>query len=116
VGYKDLLEIEGGFSSNEPPQMAVEEAIELGVYSLIMEGAVDGLWTFQNPDLGQRLIKKYQEEKNVKAVPIYDAKGELEGFQKAPPSNQSNNQQPQNSNPSSNTGTGRGVPADEGSD
>ena len=85
VGFKDLLEVEAGFSSNEPPQMAVEEAIQMGVYSMIMEGAIDGLWSFQSPALGQQLIASYQEEKNVKPVPIYTDDGELEGFRKAPP-------------------------------
>jgi curli production assembly/transport component CsgG len=82
VGFKDLLEAETGFSSNEPPQMAVMEAIQLGVYSMIMEGAIDGLWAFKDPALGQQLIKQYQEEKNIKPVPIYNDNGELEGFEK----------------------------------
>ncbi len=85
VGFKELLEAEAGFSSNEPPQMAVLEAIERGVYSMIMEGAIDGLWSFQNPTLGQRLIQHYLEEKHAKAVPVYGSNGELEGFRMAPP-------------------------------
>lgn len=80
VGLKDLLEAEAGFSSNEPPQMAVLEAIERGVYSMVLEGAIEGLWSFDNPELGQKLIEEYKEEKEVKAVPIYNADGELEGF------------------------------------
>ena len=84
VGWQNLLELEAGFSSNEPPQMAVLEAIEQAVYSMIMEGAIDGIWSFQSPALGQQLIKKYLEEKQVKAVPIYNGLGEIEGFEKAP--------------------------------
>ena len=80
VGVKELLEGEAGFSSNEPPQMSVKEGIESAVYSLIMEGAIDGLWSFQNPALGQQLIKEYQEEKQIQAVPVYGSDGELEGF------------------------------------
>lgn len=85
VGFKDLLEAEAGFSSNEPPQMAVLEAIQLGVYSMIMEGAIEGLWQFQNPTLGQELIKSYQSNKNVKPVPVFGSDGELEGFRKPTP-------------------------------
>lgn len=85
VGVKDLLEAEAGFSSNEPPQMAVLEAIEQGVHSLVMEGAIEGLWSFENQALGQKLIEEYKEEKEVKAVPIYNADGELEGFRDARP-------------------------------
>jgi curli production assembly/transport component CsgG len=94
VAFKDLLEAEAGFSSNEPPQMAVEEAIQLGVYSMIMEGAMDGLWSFQSPALGQQLINSYQEDKNVKPVPIYTADGELEGFRKPPPNTAPGGQPP----------------------
>ncbi|MGZ8216870.1 curli assembly protein CsgF [Methylomagnum sp.] len=85
VSLRDLLEAEAGFSSNEPPQMAVLEVIERGVYSMILEGAMDGLWSFENPALGQRLIEDYKDEKEAKAVPIYNADGELEGFKEVRP-------------------------------
>jgi curli production assembly/transport component CsgG len=84
VGFKDLLEAEAGFSSNEPPQMAVLEAIQRGVYSLIIEGAMDGLWNFKDEAAGRRLIQQYIEEKNVKPIPVYNDKGELEGFKTEP--------------------------------
>lgn len=80
IGFKDLLEAEAGFTSNEPPQMAVQEAIEQGVYSMIMEGIRDGLWSFEDPIAGIPLLRKYLQEKNVKPVPIYGMNGELEGF------------------------------------
>lgn len=80
VGFKELLEAEAGFTSNEPPQMAVQEAIERAVYSLIMEGIRDGLWSFADPTAGEPLLRKYLKEKNVKPVPIYGVNGELEGF------------------------------------
>jgi curli production assembly/transport component CsgG len=83
VGWQNLLELEAGLSSNEPPQMAVLEAIQQAVYSMIMEGAIKGIWQFQDPVLGQQLIKKYQDALQVKAVPIYNGYGELEGFKKA---------------------------------
>ena len=83
VGWQNLLELEAGLSSNEPPQMAVLEAIQQAVYSMIMEGANKGIWQFQDPVLGQQLIKKYQDALQVKAVPIYNGYGELEGFKKA---------------------------------
>ncbi len=84
VGWQNLLEFDAGISSNEPPQMAVLEAIEQAVYSIIMEGAVNGVWQFKDPLLGQQLIKKYQDSNNVKAVPIYNGMGDLEGFKKVP--------------------------------
>ncbi len=49
VAYNEILEGEVGFSVNEPPQVATRQAIEYGVYSLVMEGAMKGLWGFANP-------------------------------------------------------------------
>jgi curli production assembly/transport component CsgG len=45
VRFKRLLEAETGFSTNEPAQMAVTEAIEKAVHSLVLEGVRDGLWS-----------------------------------------------------------------------
>ncbi|MCB0577968.1 MAG: CsgG/HfaB family protein [Phaeodactylibacter sp.] len=44
VRFSRLLEVETGFTYNEPADMAVTEAIEKAVYSLILEGAQEGLW------------------------------------------------------------------------
>lgn len=44
VKFSRLLEVETGFTYNEPADMAVTEAIEKAVYSLILEGAQEGLW------------------------------------------------------------------------
>jgi curli production assembly/transport component CsgG len=82
VGFQHLLEGEAGFTSNEPPQMAVLEAIEQGVYSLIMEGAIEGLWSFQDPEKAKPLIAAYLEDKLVQPVAVYDEDGELAGFKK----------------------------------
>lgn len=41
------LEIENGFSINEPVNYAVREAIEAGVIELIYEGARQGVWNFK---------------------------------------------------------------------
>ncbi|MFM8445417.1 MAG: hypothetical protein ACKN9W_19020, partial [Methylococcus sp.] len=47
--------------------------------------AQDGLWGFQDPELGKRLIAEYEEEKQVQVVPIYGSDGQLEGFKPAKP-------------------------------
>jgi hypothetical protein len=67
-----------------------------------MEGAIDGLWSFKDPALGQQLVNKYQEDKNVKPVPIYDDNGELKGFKKMHPGNAPSSQP---ANPASGTAT-----------
>ncbi len=45
-----LLETEAGYSTNEPPVLAVTAAIEEAVLSLVVDGARDGLWSFQGPN------------------------------------------------------------------
>lgn len=54
-----LLAVDAGITRNEPTQMAVREAIELAVYSTVMEGARKGLWRFRDPILGRRLVDEY---------------------------------------------------------
>ncbi len=54
-----LLEIETGYSVNEPSQIAVRQAIETGLYSLIMEGAIKGTWSFADEAAGKRAIAEY---------------------------------------------------------
>lgn len=82
IDFKQLLEAEVGFSSNEPPQLAVQEAIEQAVYSLIMEGAMSGLWEFSAPERAQPMLNAYLEEKIIKPVPRYSEDGELDGFER----------------------------------
>ncbi|MCA9472570.1 MAG: hypothetical protein MRJ96_02475 [Nitrospirales bacterium] len=64
-----LLEIEVGLASNEAPQMAVREAIELAVYGLILEGVKDNTWAFKDPKAGTHILASYFEEKREKLQP-----------------------------------------------
>lgn len=45
VNFQRLLEVETGYTKNEPAELAVKEAIEKAVESLIYEGIIDGLWS-----------------------------------------------------------------------
>lgn len=45
-----LLEAEAGYTYNEPPVMAVTEAIDEAVKQLILEGVEENVWTPKNPD------------------------------------------------------------------
>lgn len=45
VKFKRLLEAETGFTYNEPREMAINEAVEKAVHSLIVEGMLENLWT-----------------------------------------------------------------------
>ncbi len=59
-----LLEIESGYSTNEPPQMCVLEAIEKAVLALVCEGIVSKSWELKNPaDIKSPVIQRYLDEK-----------------------------------------------------
>ncbi len=59
VSFDHLLQAETGFTTNEPPQLAVRKAIETAVYSLVMEGALKGYWQFADPVAGQVALSDY---------------------------------------------------------
>lgn len=64
VKFKRLLEAEVGFTYNEPSEMAVKEAIEKAVESLIIEGVIEGLWDLKNPeDVNSEIVTSYVEGK-----------------------------------------------------
>lgn len=48
VNIKRLLEVETGFTRNEPIQLAVTEAIEKAVEGLIVDGIKDNLWEVED--------------------------------------------------------------------
>jgi len=62
VAFAHLLEIEGGVTTNEPVELAVKEAIEKAVYTLIVEGAQSKLWQFQDPSAQKQIIDAYKAE------------------------------------------------------
>ncbi|GGX33315.1 CsgG/HfaB family protein [Aquimarina muelleri] len=74
VKFKRLLEAETGFTKNEPAQMAVTEAIEKAVESLIIEGVEDKLWTVNaEPESVKKLVDTYKAEKEeAQNTALYD--------------------------------------------
>lgn len=63
VNFKRLLEVETGYTTNEPVHMAVTEAIEKAVESLILEGIKDNIWEADAPKWQvDNLVKAYNEE------------------------------------------------------
>lgn len=65
VRFKRILEAETGFTTNEPSQMAVTEAIEKAVQAMILEGIKDGLWAADEKyaEQTQQIITDYESEK-----------------------------------------------------
>lgn len=61
IDFQKLLEAEIGYTTNEPPQMAVKEAIEKAVHDLIIEGAISGLWYFSDKLAAQKMLTEYSK-------------------------------------------------------
>ncbi|HEU5048474.1 MAG TPA: CsgG/HfaB family protein [Rickettsiales bacterium] len=59
VTIDHLLQTEAGVTLNEPTQLAVRQAVETAVYSLIMEGAIDNIWSFKRHAEGDEAINNY---------------------------------------------------------
>lgn len=64
VGFKELLEAEAGLTTNEPDQVALQQAIEKAVYALVMEGVELKLWNFADTEAGWPLFYRYQQERD----------------------------------------------------
>jgi len=83
VDFKRLLETETGFTYNEPSEMAVKEAIEKSVQSLVMEGIQAGYWTPR--DTAERhgpAMRAYEREKTENLT--LDALGRVERPRRGP--------------------------------
>lgn len=60
VSYQRLLELEAGYSTNEPPSVCVQEAVEKAVHALIVEGIQEGLWSLKDPkEISNASIQSY---------------------------------------------------------
>jgi curli production assembly/transport component CsgG len=63
VSYKTLLQAEGGYSSNEPSQLAVKEAIEAAVVHLTVQGISGRVWSLKNDqDWYAPVVQNYLRE------------------------------------------------------
>ncbi|MEM1053423.1 MAG: CsgG/HfaB family protein [Pseudomonadota bacterium] len=69
IAFRELLEAEAGITSNEPDQVALQQAIEKAVYGLVLEGVDLGLWRFANSQAAEALMSTYRAERDG----IYDA-------------------------------------------
>ena len=76
VNFQRLLEVEMGYTVNEPVQLAMKDAIEKAVESIIVEGIEDGLWKTKDGDLMDSfLVAEYKKEKVIdESTLVYDRK------------------------------------------
>ena len=62
VSFKRLLEAEAGYTTNEPAQLALRDAIEAAVIHLIVQGIRENHWSLRNPeDMESSVVRAYLE-------------------------------------------------------
>jgi len=66
VAFKDLLEADAGYTTNEPDAVALQQAIEKAVWELVLDGVDRKLWSFANPSAGQAQLLEYLRERDGK--------------------------------------------------
>jgi curli production assembly/transport component CsgG len=79
VAFKELLEAEAGFTTNEPDHLALQQAIEKAVYSLVLEGVELKLWDFADTKAGWPLLWRYKQER----AGVYSAGQAQEAMERA---------------------------------
>lgn len=84
VAFKELLEAELGVTTNEPDQIALQQAIEKALYGLVMEGVDLKLWNFADPVRGRALLDAYHQERDG-AVPAANVAAALRRASEATP-------------------------------
>lgn len=69
VSFRELLEAETGITTNEPDQVALQQAIERAVHSLVLEGAQLGYWRFADAAAAAPLLGSYQQARGINPAP-----------------------------------------------
>ncbi len=66
VRFKRMLELEAGYTRNEPAQLCVRDAIESAVVHLIARGIDQGLWQLRYPDdLNTSVLRAYLDANSL---------------------------------------------------
>lgn len=76
VNFQRLLEVETGYTKNEPVQLAMKDAIEKAVEALIIEGIDDKIWTTkEGEETNLKLVEDYKAiKKEEEATLLYNRK------------------------------------------
>lgn len=64
VAFRELLEAEAGITTNEPDQVALQQAIEKALYGVIMEGTELELWRFSDMTKAWPMLVSYKRERD----------------------------------------------------
>ncbi len=85
IAVDKILEAEAGITKNEPDQLAVQQAIEKAVYSMVIEGTDKQIWSFADKAAQASLIDAYKadlrpesaqaEDRDVvRSIPVSDGR------------------------------------------
>ncbi|NNM51191.1 MAG: curli production assembly/transport protein CsgG [Pseudomonadales bacterium] len=66
IEFKRLLQVEAGYTRNEPVQLCVREAMQSALIHLIVQGVHDRLWNLKNPkDYTTPMFQAYLQEREA---------------------------------------------------
>jgi curli production assembly/transport component CsgG len=68
IALDKILEGEAGFTKNEPDQLAVQQAIEKAVYSIVVEGSETNVWSFADKTAQSKLFDTYKTQESASAT------------------------------------------------
>ena len=82
-----IAQSEVGYTTNEPTQLALQQAIEKAVYGMVMEGVDLKLWNFANEEAGWPMLWRYRQERDgvISAEQVEQLNAELRGGKAAKP-------------------------------
>lgn len=86
VKFRSILEVEAGFTRNEPAQLCVMDAIEAAVIHLIIQGVRENHWAMRDPkEMDSPFIRGYVEAQRAFLTQREaDALMEKGGYQQGP--------------------------------
>lgn len=113
VSFKELLEVDTGFTTNEPDLLALRQAIEKAVELLVLEGADLGVWDFEDQVAGAEVLDRYRLQRDGEISVADIERGER--VVEAEPEAQPASNQKLSSNTQRNTATERSVRVDTSS-
>ena len=64
VDADKILQSDNGWTTNEPNQLALQQAIDKAVYALVLEGVDLKLWNFADPQTAWPVLWRYQQERD----------------------------------------------------
>jgi curli production assembly/transport component CsgG len=75
VAFDEILEAEAGVTKNEPDQLAVQQAIEKAVHTIVVTGAEQNIWSFAD-GYAQAALVKAKDEAETRTASITPPRAE----------------------------------------